>query len=722
MATRTFSDSLHPFVPGDHGPLTQLLAQDTQTSNVSFDFSGLDVAAFRALSDAAARLLEDRRQDADLRRILETKAKVTQSRLDRTEKERERERGAAELACRSKEKLKAHAAVLQSQLDAIEVSRRQGLQELAKTKREIQATKAAARQARLCDERSMARQREKFVEASIFAVRKSASRSCIVAGIFDQVKGASARSAQPLLHQQLEETESQRDALATSNSALRRLATEAFNALRSTLDGIPAQEHADLGSVIMQSDLFPPGRMLSKDYDLDAKEASHPAVMTLSRLIELSQRAVYGLQKDFAESRLQYQSDVSENPTKPSCQCATRESSIGLQEPQDYESLPVRDAQLLELRMLRDSLKKKDLELRLVSARLEEARGKSNSASEMPFDYETTRASPDGPKNASSARALQLSHELGAGVPQSSKHRAVPSLPRSENAHQYIQSNVPLVPSNARSAQFDKLSAEKQNSPPRLVWEDDSAWSASALSQSIPSNSSSRRKQPWCDTEDDNSSEPGHNRDFHQVASSRDYADRNFVSSQANLNLSAATSRSLAESQKPQLGEAHTVPVSNRPLLPCDLNERPIVGSCVLSSIREAQSSQVRSVSDSIFPHGKNRNFQTTSKGPQSSVSAKPPSVSGRRTLARGTQRLKPSIGMIAPAGKASAATTRNARPPPALLTAATTTTMKKKPQPVRAAPAVTSNNILSPSYTPSAAVEKQRAIVKALGKSVKRR
>lgn len=179
---------------------------------------------------------------------------------------------------------------MKTQLTASESVKRQLQQDLGRSRRENQALKAFTRQTKLVNDRSIARQRERFADAAILAARNGCSRLVVVPGVFP-AKGSSSSqdSSSSLYRQQISELETQRSSTLASNSAMRRLCTESINALGEA----SAALSGDSALRSLQSDLFPSGRPLRKDYTLAAHSSAHPAVRALSMAIAANEKALF---------------------------------------------------------------------------------------------------------------------------------------------------------------------------------------------------------------------------------------------------------------------------------------------------------------------------------------------------------------------------------------------------------------------------------------------
>lgn len=300
------------------GPLSSLLALIPQSSIHTLDFSPLDPTTYAILSEAASQCMADKEQDNELRRALSSKNRVLESKLDRLQRELAQLQDDLASAFRREEEAKALTSVAQNQLEASEASKSQLIQELHKCKRDCQGIKAAARQGKLLNERSTARNRERFSEATIAVARNAGPKMTVIKSVFASTETEACDFRRSHLDRQLEEAEAQRTATLVANSTLRRLYTEALNALRSMTYGISAQatSSASQASVWLQSDLFPAAEKLPRDYDLRNKPGTHPAIDALASTSKESEKALYQWDKDYTELKAarvalkQYESSI----------------------------------------------------------------------------------------------------------------------------------------------------------------------------------------------------------------------------------------------------------------------------------------------------------------------------------------------------------------------------------------------------------------------------
>lgn len=93
----------------DSSALSALLAHSTQAlQQEQLDFSCLDPVTFGVLNDACAQLLQSSTQDADLRLSLVAKNKQLEGKMERLQSDRDRMRGAVQVAQRNEEAAKAN--------------------------------------------------------------------------------------------------------------------------------------------------------------------------------------------------------------------------------------------------------------------------------------------------------------------------------------------------------------------------------------------------------------------------------------------------------------------------------------------------------------------------------------------------------------------------------------------------------------------------------------
>lgn len=184
-------------------------------------------------------------------------------------------------------------SLIRSQYETAEASRKQLGQDLTRSRRENLALKASTRQAKQANERSIARQRDRFSDASILAARNGSAHLTVIPGVFStSAAGGSGSSGEPstLYQQQIVQLEAERTATLASNSALRRLCVDGINALTEMTSGLTGY-----GSIRhLQTDLFPVvGRQLRKNYVLrsGSNGGQHPAVKALGAAIKEAERA-----------------------------------------------------------------------------------------------------------------------------------------------------------------------------------------------------------------------------------------------------------------------------------------------------------------------------------------------------------------------------------------------------------------------------------------------
>ncbi|CAO1631344.1 unnamed protein product [Sympodiomycopsis kandeliae] len=272
-------------------PLGTLLSYaPTSTSGVAIDFSGLDPNTFNLLNEACSQHLQNRSQDAELRLALTAKNKELESTMSRLRSEKDDMRAALDLAQRNAEAAKALSLQTQTQYEEADSNRRQLVQDLAQSRRECQSMKAIMRQSKQMGERSIARQRERFTDAAIQSAARNQEQQCIILpNIFTYPQGQHQSSSSQIEKQQISELESQRLALLSSNTALRRLCTDAINSFAENVSNV-ADDFAYKQR--LQDDLFPQGEPLRKDYILSTKQGSHPAVVALAAVQLAGQKAV----------------------------------------------------------------------------------------------------------------------------------------------------------------------------------------------------------------------------------------------------------------------------------------------------------------------------------------------------------------------------------------------------------------------------------------------
>ncbi|CAO1637547.1 unnamed protein product [Parajaminaea phylloscopi] len=242
------------------------------------------------------------------------------------EKECHRAQSAADASSKDEAKAKAQMVQMQEQLAAAQTAHKQTIQDLNKCRRESQAVKAATRQARLSDERSLARQRERFTEATIAAARNGSCSSVIAESVFNPESVLHSSVNQSLHRQELTRTEEERSILAANNSTLRRLFADSLNVFRNLLLEVASiqslKELDTIGAPLLQSDLFRDQAPLQRVYSLDQGRSAHPAVSALSNLRKVGEHVVYEIErlqrssKDGAQSCLSGQVGARLEPAR----------------------------------------------------------------------------------------------------------------------------------------------------------------------------------------------------------------------------------------------------------------------------------------------------------------------------------------------------------------------------------------------------------------------
>lgn len=379
-------------------PLALLLQTVPQSTRHTLDFSGLDPITYAVLCDAATQSAQEKAQDAELRMALTSKNRILETKLERAHREHGDALADVDAAKRGQDQAKAALAAAQAQVEVAEATKKNAMQDLAKARRDSQAVKVAARQTKLSNERSIARQRERFSDAAILATRNASSTLVTVPSVFDAPLASSSTSS--LYAQQAAELEAQRSALLSANSALRRLFTEALNALNDLSASIANPSTSSVPARALQSDLFPKGMALSKGYDLASSRNSssasiHPAVRALSQAIGAGELAVHeweGERRQLKETLKASQSaaaaaaptDAEEaaiaaanaprkGPSRIALAASTSASSAAA-------SATAHAEQQRQIQALKTRLAERDAEVRRIEERLDEALRESDGA------------------------------------------------------------------------------------------------------------------------------------------------------------------------------------------------------------------------------------------------------------------------------------------------------------------------------------------------------
>lgn len=358
-------------------PLEAFLALVPYSTKQPLDFSQLDPFTFSVLSDAAAQFQTNRQQDDDLRLALSAKNRALETKLERNERDMIAVKGEVDAAKRNQEKFKAQLTAMQQEKEAQETAKRHAQQELAKARSDTQAIKVAAKHARLASERATARQKERFCEAAILATRNGSSRLVVVPGVFDKHVGPS--SGPSLEQQQVAELEVQRAAALASNTALRRLFTDALNALQDLNSSVIEQcgdGKMPASARYLQSDLFPLGSVVPRNYDLKNADRArdHPAVVALGQSMEAGERTVYDLDRDRRQMKQTLKESLSASTSPPEPE--VKSSSVGRKGPARVAllaSATTQADQAQELKKLRAQISGREGTLRDLQERLDQA-------------------------------------------------------------------------------------------------------------------------------------------------------------------------------------------------------------------------------------------------------------------------------------------------------------------------------------------------------------
>ncbi|EPQ27113.1 uncharacterized protein PFL1_05395 [Pseudozyma flocculosa PF-1] len=211
--------------------------------------AGLPQHSVEALADALHAIIAQREEDLEVRSVLTAKTRTLTASLERAKRFLKDEGEKCADSERKAEAAKAKAAAVQHALQAEQLAHKATKDALTKSRRELQLVKASALQHRASSDRNVARVRARIGEVTGTALRLSVPDFRIVSSAFDESlpgSGSAKARAPTLAEEQVEELERNRAELVDYNRALKRLATEAINAVRRAdaelLDMVEAEE------------------------------------------------------------------------------------------------------------------------------------------------------------------------------------------------------------------------------------------------------------------------------------------------------------------------------------------------------------------------------------------------------------------------------------------------------------------------------------------------
>ncbi|KAN0063750.1 hypothetical protein ACQY0O_003800 [Thecaphora frezii] len=198
--------------------------------------AGLAPDSVDALADALHAIIAQRQDDLDVRSALTAKTRTLAASLERTKRFLNQEAQKCADAERRSEAAKAKILSLEHALQAEQTAHKATKEALNKSRRDLQLVKASALQHRASSDRNVARVRARIGDVTATALRSSVPDFRIVSSAFDEVlpgvSGSGKARMPTLAEEQVEELEKKRAELMDYNQALKRLATEAINAVR----------------------------------------------------------------------------------------------------------------------------------------------------------------------------------------------------------------------------------------------------------------------------------------------------------------------------------------------------------------------------------------------------------------------------------------------------------------------------------------------------------
>ncbi|KAK0548189.1 hypothetical protein OC846_004579 [Tilletia horrida] len=226
--------------------------------------SGTSDTTIQALSSVIHSLLAQRDEDIELREQLSAQTRTHGATIERLKRAIDEEMRKSEDMERKCEAMKSKAETAVAAHNNTLIAHKSTQADLLRTRAELQSIKVAAHQQRLAINRSSERLKSKLAETSLTALRSVVPSLRVATGAFSeytgvrgamqqvQMSGSSAVGATDgalpggvVLAEQLKELEEERANLLQSTDVLKRMTTEAVNALRAVDRRLCVIEQAD---------------------------------------------------------------------------------------------------------------------------------------------------------------------------------------------------------------------------------------------------------------------------------------------------------------------------------------------------------------------------------------------------------------------------------------------------------------------------------------------
>ncbi|KAE8214676.1 hypothetical protein CF319_g1830 [Tilletia indica] len=253
--------------------LNFLLISRGYTSKPLLIPSGTSEDTIQALSNTIHALLSQREEDVEVREQLGAQNRTLSATVERLKRAVDEEMRKSEDLERKLETAKVKADAALAAHSTVIAAHKQTQADLVRARTELQGVKVAAHQYRLSINRGSERLKSKLAETSLTALRSVVPALRVATGAFADYKGVrgalmqaqlastvptttlsdgtGANGSGVVLKEQLKELEEERAGLLQSTEVLKRMTTEAVNALRAVdrrLCGIEAEERSQNAS------------------------------------------------------------------------------------------------------------------------------------------------------------------------------------------------------------------------------------------------------------------------------------------------------------------------------------------------------------------------------------------------------------------------------------------------------------------------------------------
>ncbi|KAL9937488.1 hypothetical protein V8E36_003897 [Tilletia maclaganii] len=230
--------------------LNFLLISRGYTSKPLLIPAGTSEDTIQALSNTIHSLLAQREEDIEVREQLSAQNRTLSATVERLKRAVDEEMRKSEDLERRFEGAKNKADAAVASQNAAALAHKQTQSDLTRARTELQEIKVAAHQYRLSSSRSSERLKSKLAETSLTALRSVVPSLRVATGAFSDYKGVRGALMQAqvalesstdvqgsaggaMLKEQLKELEEERAGLLHSAEVLKRMTTEAVNALRA---------------------------------------------------------------------------------------------------------------------------------------------------------------------------------------------------------------------------------------------------------------------------------------------------------------------------------------------------------------------------------------------------------------------------------------------------------------------------------------------------------